>query len=70
MIPLALTGTQNDNVYGSLRRLRRPSISLTVGEPVMLAGGEVGRAALEADTERIMHSLASLLPEEYRGAYR
>ena len=70
VIPLALTGTQNDNVYGSLRRLQRPRISLRVGEPVMLARGEVGRAALEADTGRIMHSLASLLPEEYRGAYR
>jgi 1-acyl-sn-glycerol-3-phosphate acyltransferase len=69
-IPIALAGTENENVYSSLRRLRRPCLSLTVGEPVDLRAAADDRQALEEDTRRIMDALAQLLPEEYRGAYR
>jgi 1-acyl-sn-glycerol-3-phosphate acyltransferase len=70
VIPIALTGTRNEDIYGSLRRLRRPRISLTVGEPVDLLPVAEDHAALKENTERIMRALAHLLPQEYRGAYR
>jgi 1-acyl-sn-glycerol-3-phosphate acyltransferase len=70
VIPIALTGTRNADIYGNLRRLRRPLITLTVGEPVDLLPVEEDHAALEENTERIMRSLANLLPPDYRGAYR
>ncbi len=69
VIPVALTGTQNASVYGSLRRLQRPRITVTVGEPIILGPAE-DRQSLAADTQRIMQRLAGLLPTDYRGAYR
>jgi len=70
VIPLALTGTENPKVYSSLRRLRRPCISFTVGPPIHLSQ-EAGLTppALKAATDQIMHALARLLPPEYRGVY-
>ena len=70
VMPVALTGTPNDRVYGSLRRLERPRITVTIGEPLLLSAAHDDRQALEADTEHIMYALAALLPPEYRGAYR
>ncbi len=69
VIPVALTGTQNASVYGSLRRFRRPRITVTIGEPILLGVAE-DRQSLTADTQHIMQRLAGLLPPEYRGAYR
>lgn len=70
LIPVALTGTENSKVYSSLRRLRRPRISLTVGAPIHLStdAGLTPRA-LKTATDLIMHALARLLPPEYRGVY-
>ncbi len=71
LIGLALiTGTDNSSVYGSLRRLHRPHISVTVGTPLHLRTQDgMGAHALKAATDRIMYALAVLLPPEYRGAY-
>ncbi len=71
IVPVALTGTENGSVYGHLKRLRRAPATLTVGMPFRLAEGETREDShsLEADTQRIMESLAGLLPEEYRGVY-
>jgi 1-acyl-sn-glycerol-3-phosphate acyltransferase len=69
VVPVALTGTWNADVYGSLRRLRRAFVTLTVGEPFRLEARADRRAALHAGTQRIMESLARLLPAGYRGAY-
>ncbi|HTP00662.1 MAG TPA: lysophospholipid acyltransferase family protein [Anaerolineales bacterium] len=69
VIPIGLTGTQNEYVYGRLRRIRRPHLSLTVGTPLVLAAGKTDRRTLEAGTLRIMQALAGLLPPEHRGAY-
>jgi 1-acyl-sn-glycerol-3-phosphate acyltransferase len=73
VVPIALTGTENAHVYACLRRLRRAPVTLTVGTPFRL-GDEAGTKQkrsdrLAADTERIMQSLADLLPVEYRGVY-
>jgi len=65
IVPIALTGTENEHVYGSLHRLRRPQITLTVGQPFYLDSSK----EIQDSTRRIMQALASLLPAEYRGAY-
>jgi 1-acyl-sn-glycerol-3-phosphate acyltransferase len=70
IVPVALTGTENSNVYGHLRRLRRTPVTLTVGKPFVLTDRAPRRAALQAGTRRVMQVLAGLLPPEYRGAYR
>jgi 1-acyl-sn-glycerol-3-phosphate acyltransferase len=70
VVPVALVGTENANVYGHLRRLRRPAVALRVGEPFYLTESASRPAALRAGTEKIMRALAALLPEEYRGVYR
>ena len=70
VIPVALTGTQNGRVYGSLRRLRRSRITVTVGEPLALASLQDEQQGLEEATRRIMEAIAAMLPPEYRGAYR
>jgi 1-acyl-sn-glycerol-3-phosphate acyltransferase len=69
IVPIALTGTENDSVYPSLRRVRRPHVTLTVGEPFRLgSSAESPRGRREA-TRQIMESIARLLPPGYRGAY-
>ncbi|MGZ6316207.1 MAG: lysophospholipid acyltransferase family protein [Anaerolineales bacterium] len=70
VIPIALTGTENANVYSSLRRFRRPHLSITIGERLILRPQADDRLALEEDTRQIMEAIAALLPPDYRGAYR
>lgn len=68
VIPIALTGTRNEAVYGSLRRGRRPHLTLTVGEPFHLLGPD-NPQSVRAGTRRIMDTLARMLPPDYRGVY-
>jgi 1-acyl-sn-glycerol-3-phosphate acyltransferase len=69
IIPIALTGTQNANVYRNWLRLRRPVLTMTVGVPFRLDEYPNRPTAIDKGTDRIMRSLAELLPESYRGAY-
>jgi 1-acyl-sn-glycerol-3-phosphate acyltransferase len=70
VLPIAVTGTENEKVYGHLKRLRRAPVRVAAGKTFMLEGGtEARRGALNNGTRRIMQALADLLPEEYRGAY-
>jgi 1-acyl-sn-glycerol-3-phosphate acyltransferase len=54
------------------KRLRRPHIVVTVGEPFRLEGtpNKAKSKQLELYTEEIMLRLAAMLPPEYRGVYR
>lgn len=53
-----------------MKKLRRAPVLLKVGNPFKLTGGvDARREALSDGTLRIMHALAELLPEEYRGVY-
>jgi 1-acyl-sn-glycerol-3-phosphate acyltransferase len=71
IVPIALTGTENSTVYGTLRRLKRPKISLTVGQPFHLLTEDAEIPDdLQSGTRQIMESLAQLLPVEYRGFYK
>ena len=68
ILPVVLTGVEK--AFGSLARLRRATVTVTIGEPFhLLAGGEPRGRDLTTATDLIMNKLASLLPEEYRGVY-
>ena len=69
IVPVAFTGTENANVFGSLRRLRRGRVTMTVGPVFHLDQDADWRIAIHHGTEKIMRSLAHLLPVEYRGIY-
>jgi len=70
ILPVAVTGTENANVYGRMKRLRRAAVHIRVGMPIRLNDQGAGRKeALKAGTAQIMTALADLLPEKYRGLY-
>jgi 1-acyl-sn-glycerol-3-phosphate acyltransferase len=70
ILPVTFTGTENNNVYGSLKRLRRAEISLTVGKLFYLDQTGNWRQAVNLGTQQIMRTLAEQLPPKYRGVYR
>ena len=71
-LPVGVIGVEK--ALGELRRLRRPQVKVVIGRPFTLpplpgkAGGRSQR--LREYTTEIMHRIAELLPEEYRGLYR
>lgn len=69
IVPVAFTGTEDSNVYGSLLRLRRPRLTMTVGPAFYLEAQPDRRERLERGTQTIMEQIAKLLPAEYRGYY-
>ena len=70
IVPVAMTGTENDNVYGSMKRWKRAQVTLAVGKPFHLKEHADRQIMLREGTEQIMESLAELLPEAYRGKYK
>jgi 1-acyl-sn-glycerol-3-phosphate acyltransferase len=78
LVPVGMTGVENSNVYGHLRRLRRAPVTLSVGKPFLLReqakSGDLsrtkGQETIRTGTRQIMEALAALLPESYRGRYR
>jgi 1-acyl-sn-glycerol-3-phosphate acyltransferase len=70
LVPVVLTGTEIG--LPAVFRLNRPRITVTIGPPFRLpnSNSRAGRKQLQADTEIIMLTLARMLPEKYRGAYR
>lgn len=71
IVPVVFIGSENENVYGYLRRFRRVPLRVRIGKPFSLQAGEERlSAAVHRGTEQIMLSLAALLPEEKRGVYR
>lgn len=70
IIPIAATGAQDANVLAHLKRLRRPHITITIGEPFSLPPLQGNRETqLQTNTDEIMCRIAALLPPEYRGHY-
>ena len=71
IVPVAITGTEDKNLFGNIKRLRRSHIIVKAGEPFMLP--PLPRAnrdeTLKQYTDEIMCHIAALLPERYRGAY-
>lgn len=70
ILPVAVTGTENLRLE-ALRRWRpwrRPTITISVGEPFTLPHPS-GRADYDALAAQIMGRVAALLPPAYQGAY-
>ncbi len=70
IIPMAMTGTENENIYGHLKRFRRARVTLNVGKPFFLREQADRQVMMRDGTRQIMESLAELLPESYRGSYK
>jgi len=70
MVPVAILGS--DRIYQGWMKLRRPSVTVTVGEPYHLPEVDFGdrQAWLVQSTDEIMCRIAALLPLEYRGYYK
>ena len=70
ILPIAITGTENEKVYGSLKKFRRARVHVKAGKIFKLTEQASGRQeTVSLGTRQIMQALADLLPEEYRGAY-
>ena len=70
ILPVAITGTENENVYGHIKKFRRAGVHIKAGKILKLPGqAESRQAAVELGTRQIMQALADLLPEKYHGAY-
>jgi 1-acyl-sn-glycerol-3-phosphate acyltransferase len=70
IVPVVMTGTENSNVYGHMKRLKRAPVTFTVGKPFVLQASADRRTRLQDGTRQIMEELAAMLPESYRGNYR
>jgi len=70
VVPLAISGT--DRVFHEMFRLRRARVHVRVGPAFNLPPVErdIRDEALQRNTDEIMHRIAALLPEGYRGVYR
>ena len=71
IVPVAITGTEDKALWGSLKKLRRAHITLTAGPAFTLPplSRENRDQVLEQYTDEIMCRIAALLPENYRGVY-
>jgi 1-acyl-sn-glycerol-3-phosphate acyltransferase len=70
IVPIAMTGTENSKVYGTLKQWKRAPVTLKVGKPFHLEVHADRQKTLQEGTRQIMRALAGLLPETYRGQYR
>ena len=70
IVPVVVIGTDNAHIYGDLKRLRRPRVTLRVGKPFRISQQADRRETVRMGTNQIMEALAGLLPEFYRGSYR
>ncbi|MBO0781686.1 MAG: 1-acyl-sn-glycerol-3-phosphate acyltransferase [Ktedonobacteraceae bacterium] len=61
-------------IYGSERVFKsfRPEVTITYGKPIVFKpkGAKITREDINNATEEIMHQIAAMLPERYRGVYR
>ena len=69
ILPVALWG--QEQVFNSWRRLRRPAVHVSIAEPIYLpqSAARARSTELQEYTDRVMLTLARILPESYRGAY-
>ena len=73
IVPIAMTGTENQHVYSHMKSLKRAPVTLSVGKPFVLfpKGKQADRQEMmQEGTRQIMEALAALLPEAYRGKYK
>ena len=71
IVPVAVTGTEDQVVFPNLKRLRRAHVVIRVGEPFQLPPlpRQDREAVLDQYTDEIMCRIAANLPPSYRGFY-
>ena len=71
IVPVGITGTEDQALLGNLKKLRRGNVTVTAGPAFTLPPfpGENRDEALKKYTDEIMCHIAALLPEKYRGVY-
>ena len=69
IVPVATTGTTNENIYNR-KWWQRARATLTIGQPFKLQEQADRQKMLREGTRQIMESLASLLPETYGGNHK
>lgn len=71
VLPVALTGTEDNGIISNLKRFRRSKIKVVAGELfyVEIPRGKGREQAMREATDEIMCRIAVKLPEKYRGFY-
>ena len=71
VLPVAVTGTEDQGVVENLKRFRRSKIVVRGGElfTIEIPKGKGREQAMHAATDEIMCQIGALLPEKYRGVY-
>lgn len=69
ILPMTFTGTENWRVIQDFLHLRRPSFSLTIGQPFHLPILADRHQTIHQGTETIMLRLSRQLPTKYQGVY-
>lgn len=71
VIPVAITGTQDEVLLANARRFKKSFVTLTAGNMFTIPPlpNHDRDAALQKYTDEIMCQIAALLPERYRGVY-
>jgi len=71
IVPVAITGTQDEVLLANVKRLRKSNINLTGGKQFTIPPlpNKDRDAALQKYTDEVMCQIAVLLPEKYRGVY-
>lgn len=72
VVPVGIVGTTDDFFQKAIRG-GRPTLEMRIGKPLQLPSvegkGEARRERRQANVDLVMHAIAGLLPEEYRGFY-
>jgi len=71
VIPVAITGTEDEVLLANVKRFKKSDVTLTGGKPFNIPPlPKTDRdAALQKYTDEIMCRIAAILPERYRGVY-
>lgn len=71
ILPMAIMGTWDKEVYGRLKKFRRLDIAIRVGQPFTVPPlpRHNKDEFLQQTTDEMMCRIAALLPPNYRGAY-
>jgi len=72
VVPVALTGTEDEGMRENFKKFRRSKIKAVVGDPfyIEIPKGKGREEAMQQATDEIMCQIAAMLPESYRGYYK
>jgi len=71
VMPIAVTGTEDDGMKENIKKFRRSKIRVVAGDPFLIEipHGKGREEAMRAATDELMCRIAAMLPESYRGYY-